>query len=161
MQEDAACVIKVGTHAMSGIQAAYAAWNATFDTYLTNELHAQLNCSFRLVPLLNETAVYTAVSNSTIDLLFTNSGLHVCLEVSSFQDDQLDHSAHNNFIMCNATKAVALFAIPFVLGAESTVLVSCFFKLLATCSSMDLEPKQAARVLTVFPCGRSNMDWPQ
>ena len=81
-------MIKVGVHAMSGMQAAYAAWNATFDTYLTNELSTELDCTFRLVPLLNETAVYTAVSNSTVDLLYTNSGMHVCLEVSIFQDNQ-------------------------------------------------------------------------
>lgn len=74
-------MIKVGTYAVSGLQAAYAAWNATFDTYLTHELYSELNCTFRLVPLLNESAVYTAVSNSTIDLLYTNSGMHVCLEV--------------------------------------------------------------------------------
>ena len=91
MQEDAACVVKVGTYAMSGIQAAYAAWNATFDTYLTHELKEQLNCSFRLVPLINETTVYTAVSDSTIDLLITNSGMHVCLEVSIFQNNQCQH----------------------------------------------------------------------
>ena len=79
-------MIKVGVHAMSGVQAAYTSWNATFDTYLTNELYSELNCTFRLVPLVNDTTVYTAVSNGTIDLLYTNSGMHVCLEVSFFHD---------------------------------------------------------------------------
>lgn len=70
---------------MSGIEAAYKKWNATFDTYLTAELYPELNCTFRLVPLEDAPAVYTAVSNSTVDLLFTNAGLHICLEVSTFQ----------------------------------------------------------------------------
>lgn len=69
---------------MSGIEALYATWNATFETYLTDELYPQLNCTFRIVPLVNESTVYTAVSNSTIDLLYTNAGMHVCLEVSVF-----------------------------------------------------------------------------
>lgn len=67
---------------MSGVNAAYKTWNATFDTYLTEELYPELNCTFRLVLLENESAIYSAVSNSTIDLLYTNSGMHICLEVS-------------------------------------------------------------------------------
>lgn len=83
MQGDAGCVINVGVQTMLGSGAAYKAWNATFATYLTDELYPQLGCIFRLVPLTNQTAVYYAVSNSTIDLLYTSAGMHVCLEVSS------------------------------------------------------------------------------
>ena len=75
-------MLKVGIHAIYGIEAAYQSWNSTFDEYLTDDLYPKLNCSFTLVPLVNETAVYDAVANSTIDLLYTNAGMHVCLEVS-------------------------------------------------------------------------------
>ena len=82
-QEDAGCVYKVGIHAIFGAQQAYTSWNATFQDYLTDELYPQLNCSFVLVPLTTEDAVYKAVENASIDLLYTNGGLHVCLEVSN------------------------------------------------------------------------------
>ena len=80
-QEDAGCVIKVGIHAIYGAEAAYSTWTATFEQYLTDELYPEFNCTFTIVPLLNETAVYNAVGNATIDLIFANSGMHVCLEV--------------------------------------------------------------------------------
>lgn len=78
-QEDEPCVIKIGMHSMGGSQA-YQAWNATFATYLTDELYPQLDCTFKLVSLANDTAAYYAVSNTTIDLIYTNAGMHVCLE---------------------------------------------------------------------------------
>ena len=80
-QGSADCVIKVGMHAIYGVDAAYAAWNATFQDYLTAELYPTLNCSFMLVPLVGETAVYNAVGNATIDLVWSNAGMHSCLEV--------------------------------------------------------------------------------
>ena len=80
-QCSADCVIKVGMHAIYGVDAAYAAWNATFQDYLTAELYPTLNCSFMLVPLVGETAVYNAVGNATIDLVWSNAGMHSCLEV--------------------------------------------------------------------------------
>ena len=75
-------MLKVGIHANYGAEAAYQAWNPTFDEYLTDELSPQLNCTFTLVPLVNESAVYDAVANSTIDFIYANAGMHVCLEVS-------------------------------------------------------------------------------
>ncbi|DBB01954.1 TPA: hypothetical protein ACH3X1_000542 [Trebouxia sp. C0004] len=65
---------------MYGPQAAYKAWNPTFEQYLATELSPQFNCTFTVVPLLTETAVYDAVGNATIDLIYSNSGMHVCLE---------------------------------------------------------------------------------
>lgn len=75
-------MLKVGVHAIYGAEAAIQTWTPTFDEYLTDELSTQLNCTFALVPLVNESSVYDAVANSTIDFLYVNSGLHVCLEVS-------------------------------------------------------------------------------
>lgn len=80
-QEDAGCVVKVGIHAIYGAEAAYSTWNATFEQYLSAALYPDFNCTFTIVPLLNETAVYDAVGNATIDLIYANSGMHVCLEV--------------------------------------------------------------------------------
>ena len=71
-------------HAIYGVDAAYAAWNATFRDYLTTELYPTLNCSFMLVPLVGETAVYNAVGNATIDFVWSNAGMHSCLEASHF-----------------------------------------------------------------------------
>jgi len=81
-QEAAGCNVTVGIYAIYGPQAAYTAWNATFEQYLATELYPQFNCTFTIVPLLTETAVYEAVGNATIDLVYANSGMHVCLEVS-------------------------------------------------------------------------------
>lgn len=81
-QEAAGCNVTVGIYAIYGPQAAYKAWNATFEQYLAVELYPQFNCTFTVVPLLTETAVYDAVGNATIDLIYANSGMHVCLEVS-------------------------------------------------------------------------------
>lgn len=71
-------------HAIYGVDSAYAQWNATFAGYLTAELYPQLKCSFELVPLVGELAVYNAVANSTIDLIWSNAGMHSCLEVHAF-----------------------------------------------------------------------------
>jgi len=81
-QEAAGCNVTVGIYAIYGPQAAYKAWNATFEQYLATELYPQFNCTFTIVPLLTETVVYNAVGNATIDLIYSNSGMHVCLEVS-------------------------------------------------------------------------------
>jgi hypothetical protein len=81
-QEAAGCNVTVGIYALYGPQAAYKAWNATFEQYLATELYPQFNCTITIIPLLSETAVYDAVGNATIDLIYSNSGMHVCLEVS-------------------------------------------------------------------------------
>ena len=81
-QEAAGCNVRVGVYAIYGPQAVYKSWNATFEQYLATELYPQFNCTFTIVPLLTETAVYDVVENATIDLIYANSGMHVCLEVS-------------------------------------------------------------------------------
>lgn len=81
VQEDAGCIIRVGIHAIYGADAAYRSWNATFEQYLTDELYPEFNCTFTIIPLLAETEVYNAVGNASIDLIYSGSGMHVCLEV--------------------------------------------------------------------------------
>lgn len=124
-------MIKVGTYAMSGMQAAYAAWNATFDTYLTHELYSELNCTFRLVPLLNESAVYTAVSNSTIDLLYTNSGMHVCLEVKLLRQPSMPLTTNAQCRKCTCSVCSCLRSadaepvLMLICSASSSIYCQC------------------------------------
>ena len=73
------CEVLVGIQVLYGYAQAYAQWNATFAEYLTEE--SGLGCVFTIVPLEGEAAVYNAVANATVDLIYSNPGMHVCLEV--------------------------------------------------------------------------------
>lgn len=79
------CEILVGFQSLYGRAQAYHQWNATFADYLTAE--SGTNCTFTIVPLDNETAVYEAVGNATVDLIYANPGMHMCLEVQSYQHE--------------------------------------------------------------------------
>lgn len=74
------CEILIGIQVLYGYAQAYAQWNATFADYLTAE--SGLDCVFKIIPLEGESAVYNAVANATVDLIYSNPGMHVCLEVS-------------------------------------------------------------------------------
>lgn len=69
----------MGIQTLYGEAQAYSQWNATLAEFLTEE--TGLNCTFVLIPLDNETAVYEATGNATVDLMYSNPGMHMCLEV--------------------------------------------------------------------------------
>ena len=103
-------------HAIYGVDAAYAAWNATFRDYLTTELYPTLNCSFMLVPLVGETAVYNAVGYATIDLVWSNAVMHSCLEVSNFITS----------CMVLVTFCLACMSLELFVWQHSAICISCF-----------------------------------
>lgn len=76
------CTLLVGIQALYGHDQAFTQWNATFEHFLTEQ--TGLNCTFSIVSLENETAVYDAIGNATVDLIYSNPGMHVCLEVCHF-----------------------------------------------------------------------------